>query len=490
MDAPDHVDSRWKAMIMSNHAPWATAQQRTVLAVAILATFGAFLDGSAVNVALPAITAELGGGLASQQWIVDAYLLTLGAFILLAGSLSDLFGRKRVLLTGLIGFGITSLACALAPTVELLILARGLKGMFGALLVPSSLALILDAFRADKQNRAIGTWTAFTGIATIAGPALGGVLVDTLSWRWVFGINVLPIAVTLFLAQRLANDPPRSPGTRVDIVGALLGVAGLGLPVFALIEQPRFGWGSPIIVIALTIGVIGVAAFVLWERRAQQPMLPLGIFRARNFSIGNIATFFIYGGLSLGTFALAVFLQQTAGYSATMAGLAMVPSSLVLIGSSAFFGRLSGRVGARFLMAAGPLIAGAGFALMLAITDDADYITQVLPAVLVFGLGMAVTVAPLTATILGAVEPTHAGIASATNNAVSRIAGLVAVALAASLGGSGVIDLGSFHQLVAASTLAMLIGGATSAVGIRDSKRLARAGALRRLEAVPTRDAP
>jgi MFS family permease len=208
-------------------------------------------------------------------------------------------------------------------------------------------------------------------------------------------------------------------------------------------------------------------------------MLPLEIFRARNFAIGNVATFFIYGGLSLGTFALAVFLQQTAGYSATMAGLAMVPSSLVLIGLSAFFGRLIGRVGARLLMAAGPLIAGAGFALMLAITDDADYFTQVLPAVLVFGLGMAIMVAPLTATILGAVELTHAGIASATNNAVSRIAGLVAIALAASLGGSAVIDVGSFHQLVAAAAVAMLIGGAISALGIRNPKRLALVGPLR-----------
>ncbi|UOQ88062.1 DHA2 family efflux MFS transporter permease subunit [Agromyces endophyticus] len=449
-------------------ATWMTRQQRTVLSVAILASFIAFLDGSVVHVALPAISEELGGGLASQQWIVDAYLLTLGSIILLAGSLSDVFGRKRVLLAGLIGFGFASLACALAPSAELLIAARALQGVAGALLVPSSLALILDAFADGTKARAIGTWTAFTSVASIAGPVLGGLLVDWLSWRWVFGINVLPIAVTLILMRGLAPDAPRAAGTRVDVIGALLGIAGLGLPVFALIEQPRFGWGSPIIVGALALGLVSFVAFVLWERRAPQPMLPLGIFRARNFSVGNVATFFVYGGLSIGTFALAVFLQQGAGYSATLAGFAMVPSSIVLIALSAFFGRLSGRLGPRLMMTVGPLVAGTGFALMLRITEEADYLTQVLPAVLLFGLGLAITVAPLTATILGAVESTHSGIASATNNAVSRVAGLIAVALAGSLGGSAVIDLASFHQLVAAAAMGMLIGAVVSAVGIQN----------------------
>jgi EmrB/QacA subfamily drug resistance transporter len=447
-----------------------TSRQRTVLAVAILATFIAFLDGTVVNVALPAISADLGGGLSSQQWVVDAYLLTLGAVILLAGSLSDVFGRKRVLLAGTIGFGLASIACALAPTVELLIVARGVQGMAGALLVPSSLALILDAFSNAEQGRAIGTWTAFTSVASIAGPVIGGVLVDWASWRWVFGINLLPIAVTLVLMRGLGPDAPRRAGARVDFVGALLGIIGLGLPVFALIEQPNFGWSSPVIITALAMGGASLVAFVLWERGTTQPMLPLSIFRTRNFSVGNASTFFIYGGLSIGTFALAVFLQQGAGYTATLAGFAMVPSSIVLIALSAYFGKLSGRIGPRVLMSAGPLVAGAGFALMLAITEHADYLTQVLPAVVVFGLGMAITVAPLTATILGAVEPAHSGIASATNNAVSRVAGLIAVALTGSLGGSAVIDLESFHQLVAAAAIAMLAGAAISAAGIRNPR--------------------
>lgn len=467
-----------------------TTRQRTVLAVAILATFIAFLDGSVVNVALPAISEELGGGLSSQQWIVDAYLLTLGATILLAGSLSDVFGRKRVLLTGLIGFGAASIACAVAPTVELLIVSRGLQGVAGALLVPSSLALILDAFDDERQAREIGTWTAFTSVASIAGPVLGGILVDSLSWRWVFGINVLPIAVTLALMRGLAHDRPRPAGARIDAVGAMLAIAGLGLPVFALIEQPNFGWDSPVIVAALVIGAGSISAFLLWERRTTQPMLPLSIFRTRNFSVGNVSTFFVYGGLSIGTFALAVFLQQGAGYSATLAGVAMVPSSIVLIALSACFGKLSGRIGPRFMMSAGPLVAGAGFALMLGITADADYLTQVLPAVLVFGLGMAITVAPLTATVLGAVEPAHSGIASATNNAVSRVAGLIAVALAGSIGGSAVIDLESFHQLVAAAAGAMLIGAVVSAAGIRNPPATSGVGMVRPIGASGLADLP
>ena len=443
-------------------------QLRTVLTVAILATFIAFLDGTVVNVALPAIGRELGGGLAAQQWIVDAYLLTLGSVILLAGSLSDLFGRKRVLLWGLIGFAVASAACALAPTAVFLIVARGVQGIAGALLVPSSLALILSSFAdAKAQARAIGIWTAITSLASIAGPVIGGVLVDSLSWRWVFGINLLPIAVTLFLLRGLPAEQKNPAGTRIDWTGAALGVVALGFPVYALIEHPRFGWGSPVIVTSLALGVVGLAAFVLWERRAAQPMLPLRIFRERDFSVGNVATAFIYGGVAVGTFALSLFLQQGAGYSATLAGFAMVPSSIVLIALSAFFGRLSGRVGPRLMMTAGPLVAAAGFALMLRIGAEADYLTQVLPAVTVFGLGMAITVAPLTATILGAVDASRSGIASAVNNAVSRIAGLVAIALAGSVGGA-TLDAVSFHQIVGAAALAVAVGGAVSAIGIRN----------------------
>ncbi|ANF33381.1 MFS transporter [Leifsonia xyli] len=444
-----------------------TAPERTVLAVAVLATFIAFLDGSVVNVALPAIGRDLGGGLAAQQWVVDAYLLTLGSVILLAGSLSDLFGRRRVLFWGLVGFAVASALCALAPTAGVLIVARAAQGVAGALLVPSSLALILSGFTGAAQSRAIGTWTAITSLASIAGPVVGGVLVDTLSWRWVFGINLLPITVALLLLRGLPADPVRAAGARVDWFGAALGVVGLGLPVFALIEHPHYGWGSPVIVGALAVGVVALAAFVARERRTSQPMLPLGIFRARDFSVGNVSTAFIYGGVAVGTFALALFLQQGAGYSATLAGFAMVPSSILLIALSAFFGRLSGRVGPRLLMTVGPLVAAAGFLLMLRIGDRADYLTEVLPAVAVLGLGMSITVAPLTATILGAVDSARAGIASAVNNAVSRVAGLVAVALAGSAGGAMSATAG-FHELAAAAALALIVGGVVSGIGIRN----------------------
>lgn len=442
--------------------------KRTVLAVAILASFVAFLDGSVVNVALPAIDRELGGGLAGQQWVVDAYLLSLSSVILLAGSLSDLFGRKRVLLWGLVGFGVASVACALAPDIGLLIAARGVQGIAAALLVPSSLALIFGTFDGSEQTKAIGTWTAITSVASIAGPILGGVLVDAFSWRWVFGINVLPIAATLVLMRRLHADPPRLADARVDVIGAVLAVVGLGLPIFALIESPRYGWSSPVILGAALVGAATLTAFLLWERRSRHPLLPLGLFRIRDFAAGNVATAFVYGGLGIGMFALALFLQQGAGYSATFAGFATVPSSILLIALSAAFGRLSAKVGPRIMMTIGPIVAGGGFALMLRIGQHADYLTEVLPAVAAFGLGMAITVAPLTATVLGAVSSARSGIASAVNNAVSRVAGLIAVALAGSVGGAGLAHVADFHTLVAAAAVATAMGGLVAAVGIRN----------------------
>ena len=463
-----------------------SSQQRFVLSVAVLASFISFLDATVINVALPAISRELGGELTSQQWVVDAYLITLGAVILLAGSLSDVFGRKKVLLAGLIGFGVTSLLCAFAPTIEFLIISRGLQGIAGALLVPSSLALILATFSGPMQSRAIGTWTAFTSVANIAGPILGGVLVDQVSWRLVFGINVLPIIVTLFLLTKLDHDHARIAGAKIDVVGAVLGIVGLGLPVFALIEQSNFGWGSPVVLVPLIVGVVAFVAFILHERRAKQPMLPLELFRVRNFSVGNVSTFLIYGALSLGFFCVAVFLQQVAGYSATEAGFAMIPTSLLLIGLSSLFGRLSGKIGPRLFMTVGPFLAGAGFLLMLRIDQSADYLTQVLPAVIVFGLGMAITVAPLTAAILGAIDPGRSGIASAVNNAVSRVAGLIAVALASLIAGTAELDLEGFHRVVLVSALFFVAGGVVSAIGIQNPKHGAAGGA----PAAPAAPAP
>lgn len=405
-----------------------TRQQRLVLAVSILASFVAFIDGAIVNVALPSIQRELGGGLSAQQWIVDAYLLTLGSFILIAGSLSDLLGRKRILRLGLIGFGAASLLCAAAPSSELLVLGRALQGIAGALVVPSSLALIISAFSGPAQGKAIGTWTAWTGISFIIGPVAGGLLVDHSSWRWIFAINVVPIAITMLLMKRIEVVKEERTKTKVDIFGALLCALGLGGPVYALIEQPHLGWDDPRILVSLIGGLVLFAGFLVYESRVKAPMLPLSLFAHRNFSVGNVATVMIYAGLTISTFLIVVFLQQVAGYTAVEAGMALLPVTLIMFLLSPRIGALSAKYGPRLFMGAGPLIAGVGFLMMLGMDATVNYWTDLFPAVLVFGLGLSTTVAPTTSAILGDVLPRQAGIASAINNAVARVAGLVAIA--------------------------------------------------------------
>ncbi|PPH95003.1 DHA2 family efflux MFS transporter permease subunit [Rathayibacter sp. AY1D5] len=451
---------------MTASADPAETRRRAVLVVAVLASFVAFLDGTVVNVALPAITRELGGGLAVQQWVVDGYLITLGALILVAGSLADRIGRARSMTIGLIGFGVTSLLCALAPTAEVLIVARMLQGAAGAILVPSSLALIIATVHGAAQARTIGAWTAWTGTATIAGPVLGGLLVDAGSWRYVFALNLLPIAVTLVLLRRLGAV---DSGTRVPIdgVGAVLGVIGLGGPVFALIEQERLGMQHPLVLTALIGGVAALVAFVVWERRAAHPMLPLSLFASRNFTVGNVSTAFVYGALSFGFFALGLFLQQTLGFSATLAGLATLPPTILLLLLSQVSGSLSARFGPRLFMGVGPLIAAAGFLLLSFVDEGADYATQLLPGILLFGFGLAVTVAPLTSTILGAVEDGHSGVGSAVNNAVSRIAGLVAIAATSLVVGDS-LDVEGFSRAAVATSALLVAGGVVSLLGIRN----------------------
>ncbi|KTS02253.1 MFS transporter [Microbacterium testaceum] len=444
-----------------------TKQQRVVLTIAVLASFVSFLDGTVVNVALPAIARDLGGGLSTQQWVVDAYLVTLGAFILVAGSLSDVLGRVVVLRIGLIGFGITSVAIAAAPTAEFLIVARALQGVAGALLVPSSLALITSTFRGTAQARAIGIWTGATTIAMLAGPLVGGLFVDTLSWRLVFLVNVLPIAVTLWLLLRLGHADHRRPDARVDILGAVLCAAGLGGIVFALIEQPNLGWSSPVIWMPGALGILSFSGFLVRQRFARQPMMPLGLFRSRNFWAGNLATVFVYAALSLNGFVVSVYLQQGAGLPATLAGLASLPSTLLMILLSSRMGALAGKYGPRLFMTFGPLVMAAGALLLLNVRTDFDYWTQVLPGIVVFGLGLTATVSPLTAAVLGAIETERSGIASAVNNAVSRVAGLLAIAaVSAVVGGS--LDLDGFHRAAVFTAVLMLLGAASSFLGIRN----------------------
>lgn len=444
-----------------------TREQRTVLTVAVLASFVSFLDGTVVTVALPAVAADLGGGLSTQQWVVDAYLVTLGAFILVAGSLSDVFGRVVVLRVGLIGFGITSVAIAAAPTAEFLIVARALQGIAGALLVPSSLALITSTFRGPAQARAIGIWTGATTVAMIAGPLIGGVFVDTLSWRLVFLVNVVPIAVTMWLLARLGHRDHRRPGARVDVVGAVLCAAGLGGVVFALIEQPNLGWASPVIWMPGLIGAAAFAGFLVRQRLARDPMMPLDLFRSRNFWAGNLATVFVYAALSLNGFVVSVYLQQGAGLPATLAGLASLPSTILMIVLSSRMGSLAGRYGPRLFMTLGPLVMAVGSLLLLSVDDEFDYWTQLLPGIVVFGLGLTATVSPLTAAVLGAIESERSGIASAVNNAVSRVAGLLAIAAVSAVVG-GAIDLDGFHRAAIVTAALMVLGGAASFLGIRN----------------------
>lgn len=452
-----------------------TRSERLVLAIAVLASFVAFLDGTVVNVALPAILDELGGGLATQQWTVDAYLVTLGSLILVAGSLSDAFGRIRILRIGLVLFGVASIAIAAAPDPLFLILARGVQGVAGALLVPSSLALITSTFDGPARGRAIGVWTGLTSVAMIVGPLIGGVFVDLASWRFAFLINVVPIAVTLVLLVRLGQKDATQPGTRIDYLGAVLCTLGLGGPVFALIEQGNLGWAHPAIYLSMGLGVLVFAGFLVRQRYAHTPILPLQLFTVRNFWTGNIATALIYGALGLIGLVVGVFLQERAGLPATLAGLAALPSTLLMIVFSSRVGGLSGRFGARPFMTIGPIVAGLGTLLYLLVrpAPDFDYWWQALPAVLVFGAGLTLTVSPLTSAILGSIEHTRAGTASAVNNAVARVAGLVLTAMIGIIAG-GELDLAGFQRTIVVAAALMIAGGIVSFLGIRDAQAPAK----------------
>jgi EmrB/QacA subfamily drug resistance transporter len=403
--------------------------KRLTLIACVLGTAVVFLDGTVVNVALPAISDDLGTGLAEQQWIVEAYLLTLGSLLLVGGSLGDLLGRRKIFTVGLVGFGVTSLLCAAAPSPEVLIAMRALQGAAGALLVPASLALITSVFPPAERGAAIGTWTAWAGIAMVAGPFGGGLLVDNASWRWIFAINLPFVLATIaILRSAVPESVDEQSPHQIDYLGALLVALGLAGPVFALIEQPTYGFGDPLVWVPLVAGVVLLVLFVLQERRCDHPMLPLVIFRSRNFAVGNVTTLLVYAGLGGATFFVAIYLQQVAGYSAVEAGLTLLPITVIMFTLSRRWGALSDRIGPRLLMGLGPIVGGVGLIGMGRIGAEVGYWTDLLPAVIVFGLGLSMTVAPLTNTVLGAVPQHHAGVASGANNAISRVAGLLAIA--------------------------------------------------------------
>jgi EmrB/QacA subfamily drug resistance transporter len=405
-------------------------RQLLTLVATILGSTVVFLDSTVVNVALPAISDGLNADLAGQQWVVEAYMLTLVSLLLVGGSLGDQFGRRRMFVMGLIGFGVTSALCAVAPTVEFLVAARALQGVTGALLVPGSLAIVAATFEGAARGKAVGTWTAWTGIATVIGPAGGGALIGLTSWRAIFWVNLPLIVGTVMLtlhAVEESRDPDAFRG--IDWGGIVLSAAGLGGPVFALIEQPTRGWSDPVVWVPLLAGVACFALFVLHEARARHPMMDLGLFRIRNFAIANLTTLSAYAGLIGGLFFVGLFLQQVAGYSPLEAGLATTPISVILFVLSPRWGRLASGTGPRLPMTLGPIVGGIGLLLMMRVGSSADYVTDVLPAILVFGLGLSATVAPLTATVLDSVEERHVGIASGINNGVSRVAGLLAIAI-------------------------------------------------------------
>ncbi len=416
--------------------------KRLTLAACIMGSGIVTLDGTVVNVALPTIQRALGGGLAAQQWIVNGYLVTLGSLILLGGSLGDVYGERRIFALGVSGFGVASLACALAPSIGALVAARAVQGVAGALLVPSSLAVIVNTFPESERGGAIGSWTAWGAIAAVLGPLAGGELLAIASWRWIFLVNVpfVIACVSLILLAIPRAGSARAGARRIDVPGALLCAFGLGGPVFALIEQPRLGWSSPAVIAPLLVGVALLGAFAAHESRAGDPMLPLGLFRRRNFAAGNIETLSMYAGLAILFFFLILFLQQIGGYSPLQSGLATLPVTLVMFVLSRRFGALADRFGPRLFMGAGPLVAACGLLLFQRIGAHVDYVSQVLPGLLVFALGLAMTVAPLTAAVLAGAEH-EAGIASGVNNAVARVAGLlgtaaVGAAVAASFGAS------------------------------------------------------
>jgi EmrB/QacA subfamily drug resistance transporter len=404
--------------------------KRGALVAAILGSSVVAVDATVVNVALPTIADELGGGLAGQQWVANAYLLTLATLILVSGSLSDLYGERRVFTLGVAGFGVTSLLCALAPTVELLVVARALQGVAGALLTPASLAIIVAVFPAEERGAAIGSWTAWGGIGYLLGPLIGGQIVDSVSWRWVFALNVPLVLITLALSARyvpqardLGADRPK-----LDYIGALLCALGLAGISFGLIEQPVLGWADPGVSIPLVGGALLFVTFILYELRTPAPMLPLALFKRRNFTVANIETLAMYGGMALQGFFLVLFLQQVAGFSALEAGTANLFPTLVMFALSRRFGALADRYGPRWFMAVGPLLVAGGFLLMLRLDESTSYFADLMPSLALYSLGLAVTVAPLTATVLADADESDAGIASAVNNAIARTAGLLATA--------------------------------------------------------------
>lgn len=436
----------------------------------------AAIDSTVVGIALPTIGREFHSSFGALQWVVTGYTLTLAALLLLGGSLGDHYGRRKVFCIGTVWFVVASAACAISPGATVLIVMRVLQGIGAALLTPGSLAILQASFDPDDRGRAIGAWSGLGGVATAAGPLLGGYLVAAASWRWVFIINVPLGAIVLFLSVRHvpeSRDPTVSGP--VDLSGAVIATTALAGLTYALIEGPTRGWSDPLVVGMLVVGAVGSFVFVRVEKASSAPMLPLAVIRQRQFTVANLVTFIVYAALGGALFLLPVELQVVDHYSPLESGVALMPVTVVMLALSARSGRLASRIGPRMQMSIGPVIVGAGLVLLVRTTSDTSYLTAVAPAVLVFGLGLAATVAPLTITALGAVSEEHAGLASAVNNDVARLGSLIAVAVLPPLAGiSGASYLhpselsGPFRTAVVIAGSLCVLGGGIAALGIRN----------------------
>ncbi|HEY0936326.1 MAG TPA: DHA2 family efflux MFS transporter permease subunit [Trebonia sp.] len=452
---------------------------RWALAATVLGSGIAALDATVVNIALPAIGRDFHASVASLQWVIDGYTLPLAGLLLLGGALGDAYGRRKVFLIGIVWFALASLACGLAPDDGFLIAARALQGAGAALLTPGSLAILQASFAPQDRSKAIGAWSGLGGVAAAAGPFLGGWLIGAVSWRLVFFIN-LPVAVAVLAIAARHVPESRAPGPRppLDVTGALtisLALAGL---TYGLIDASADGWTSPVVLASLAAGVILFAAFCTVELRSSHPMLPLTVFRARQFSAANAVTFVDYAALGGALFLVPVVLQEVSGYSPLQAGMALLPLTAIMLALSARSAALASRIGPRLQMTVGPLLIAAGMALFARVHGSGDYLTQVLPAVLVLGLGLAANVAPLTATALSAAPAEHSGIASAVNNDVARAAGLIAVAVLPALAGlTGAAYLHpaaltrGFHVAVLIAAAVAAAGGLLAALTIRNPVR-------------------
>ena len=452
---------------------YATAPGRWVVLATVLGSGMAALDATVVNVALPAIGRTFGAQVAGLQWVLTSYLITLSAFMLIGGSLGDIFGRRRIFLIGVAWFSVASLLCALAPSLDVLIAARALQGAGGALLVPGSLSIIEASFVSDDRGRAIGAWSGLGGIAVAIGPVVGGWLIAAVSWRLIFVLN-LPMALLVLLASRHVPESMDPTASRdLDWLGAGLVAVGLAATTFALIEGPSPGSTPGVVAGCAVLGVLALAGFVVVEMRASVPMLPLALFRSRQFSVSNLVTLVVYAALSGVLFLLVIDLQEVLGYSALAAGASLLPITVVMLLLSVRAGQLSQRIGPRLPMTLGPLIMAAGLALMWRIDATSVYLTVILPALLIFSFGLSLTVAPLTTTVLGAVDDRQSGVASGVNNAVARVAGLLAVALLPPLAGlTGVAYTqpvrfsAGFHTAVLIGAALCLAGSLMAALGI------------------------